>query len=79
VNLARWKKVDAESALRGTNQRFRRRFAWIETAARSQGRGVQEMSLEELEALWQEAKRQESPGGGKRDQNTQALAPGKSG
>jgi tetrapyrrole methylase family protein/MazG family protein len=58
VNLARWKKIDSESVLRETNQRFRKRFSWIEASARKQGRKLPEMTLDELEALWQEAKRQ---------------------
>ena len=59
VNLTRWKKIDAESALRGTNQRFRSRFAYIEKAARQQGRKLPELSLDEMEALWQAAKKTE--------------------
>ncbi|HTO99991.1 MAG TPA: nucleoside triphosphate pyrophosphohydrolase [Anaerolineales bacterium] len=59
VNLARWKKIDAESALRGTNQKFRRRFAHIERAAKSQGRNLSDFSLDEMESFWQEAKREE--------------------
>jgi len=58
VNLARWYKVDAESALREANQRFRQRFAQIEAAARAQGRSISEMSLDEMEALWQAAKKE---------------------
>jgi tetrapyrrole methylase family protein/MazG family protein len=58
VNLARWKKVDAESALRATNLRFKRRFAHVEQGAKNQGRKLSEMSIDEMEALWQEAKRQ---------------------
>ncbi len=57
VNLARWKKVDAESALRAANQRFRIRFAFVEQSARQQGKHLRDMTLEEMEALWQEAKR----------------------
>ncbi|MBC8332223.1 MAG: nucleoside triphosphate pyrophosphohydrolase [Anaerolineae bacterium] len=56
VNLARWLKIDAESALRETNQRFHTRFAFIEQSAREQGRELSSMSLEEMEALWQAAK-----------------------
>ncbi len=58
VNLARWKKVDAESALREMNMRFKQRFAHVEQGAQKQGRKLQEMSLDEMEALWQDAKRQ---------------------
>ncbi|MDP2993920.1 MAG: nucleoside triphosphate pyrophosphohydrolase [Anaerolineales bacterium] len=57
VNLARWKKVDAESALRGTSMRFKKRFAYVEQGAKKQGRKLSEMSIDEMEALWQEAKR----------------------
>jgi tetrapyrrole methylase family protein/MazG family protein len=57
VNLARWKKVDAESALRGTNMRFRQRFDYVEAGARKQARKVSDMRLDEMEALWQEAKK----------------------
>jgi tetrapyrrole methylase family protein/MazG family protein len=56
VNLARWKKVDAESALRGTNMRFRQRFANVEAGAKKQARKVSDLTLDEMEALWQEAK-----------------------
>jgi uncharacterized protein YabN with tetrapyrrole methylase and pyrophosphatase domain len=57
VNLARWKKVDAESALRGTNIRFKKRFDHIQAGARKRGKKMQEMTLDEMEALWQEAKK----------------------
>jgi tetrapyrrole methylase family protein / MazG family protein len=56
VNLTRWKKIDAEAALRGTNQRFKQRFSHIEQSARRQGRNLPELSLDEMETLWQEAK-----------------------
>ncbi|HSB00228.1 MAG TPA: nucleoside triphosphate pyrophosphohydrolase [Anaerolineales bacterium] len=56
VNLARWKKVDAESALRGTNMKFKQRFAYIEQSAKKQDRELSALSLDEMEALWQEAK-----------------------
>jgi len=58
VNLARWKKVEAESALRATNMRFKKRFAYVEKGAKKQGKKLQEMTLDEMEALWQEAKGQ---------------------
>jgi tetrapyrrole methylase family protein/MazG family protein len=57
VNLARWYKVDAESALRQGNQRFRQRFKYIEQAARSQGKQVSDFSLDEMDQLWEAAKR----------------------
>jgi tetrapyrrole methylase family protein/MazG family protein len=58
VNLSRWKKVDAESTLRTTNLRFKTRFAHVERGAKKQGRKLQEMTLDEMETLWQQAKRQ---------------------
>jgi tetrapyrrole methylase family protein / MazG family protein len=57
VNLARWYKVDPESALRACNARFRKRFGHIEATARQQGRPLESLSLDEMEALWQEAKK----------------------
>ncbi len=56
VNLARWKKVDAESALRGTNLKFKKRFGYVEQDAKKQGRSLSDMTLEEMDALWNEAK-----------------------
>ncbi len=58
VNLARWWKIDAESALRETNAKFRRRFAVIEQAAREQGRHLSELTLAEMDAIWEKSKRQ---------------------
>jgi len=56
VNLARWRKVDAESALRETNLKFKRRFGYVEQGAKKQGRSLSDMTLEEMDALWNEAK-----------------------
>jgi tetrapyrrole methylase family protein/MazG family protein len=58
VNLARWKHVDAESALRGTNMKFKKRFAYVEQGAKKQQRSLSELSLEQMDALWNDAKRQ---------------------
>jgi tetrapyrrole methylase family protein/MazG family protein len=60
VNVARWMDIDAESALRGANDRFYGRFTHIEAGARAQGRSVKDMSMEEKDALWEEAKRAET-------------------
>jgi tetrapyrrole methylase family protein/MazG family protein len=57
VNLARWKNIDAESALRGTNLKFKKRFAHVEQGARKQGRNLSDMTLEEMDVLWNEAKK----------------------
>jgi len=59
VNLARWHQVDPESALREANARFKKRFAFIEAGARESGRQLSQLSLDEMEALWQSAKRNE--------------------
>ncbi|MCZ2098214.1 MAG: nucleoside triphosphate pyrophosphohydrolase [Anaerolineae bacterium] len=56
VNLARWMGVDPESALRAANQRFFRRFHYIEQQAVAQGRVLDEMTLAEMDALWDDAK-----------------------
>ena len=58
VNVARWKHVDAESALRGTNIKFKKRFAYVGQGAKRQGRNLSELSLEEMDVLWNEAKKQ---------------------
>lgn len=57
VNLARWKQVDAESALRQANLKFKQRFSYIENTAKKRGMKLTDMSLDEMEILWQEAKR----------------------
>jgi tetrapyrrole methylase family protein/MazG family protein len=58
VNVARWKHVDAESALRGTNMKFKKRFSYVGQGAKRQGRNLSELSLEEMDVLWNEAKKQ---------------------
>ena len=57
VNLARWRKVDAESALRAASQKFRTRFAYIEDYAREHSLEVSGLSFEQLDDLWNQAKR----------------------
>ena len=59
VNLVRWYHVDAESALRGTNLKFRRRFAYIEQKSRELQKPLQEMTLAEMDGYWDEAKKAE--------------------
>ncbi|MGE0405739.1 MAG: nucleoside triphosphate pyrophosphohydrolase [Candidatus Korobacteraceae bacterium] len=60
VNLARQLSVDPESALRRSNRKFRRRFQQMEEALREQGRALPGATLEEMEQLWQAAKRNHS-------------------
>ncbi len=57
VNLARWRKVDAESALREANLKFKKRFGFVEKSAKAQGRNLSDMTLEEMDAFWNEAKK----------------------
>ena len=57
VNLARFVKVDPEQALRKTNAKFRRRFGYVERKLAERGRSTKESSIEEMESLWQEAKK----------------------
>jgi ATP diphosphatase len=56
VNLARHVDADPEAALRATNAKFERRFAYIERALEAQGRTLEQASLAEMDALWNEAK-----------------------
>ena len=56
VNLARWRNVDPESALRATNSRFSRRFRQLEALAATQGKTLPEMSINEMDALWDTVK-----------------------
>jgi len=63
VNIARHLALDPESALRKTNRKFKRRFQWIEGQLSASQRKPKEASMEELEALWQQAKQQERASG----------------
>jgi len=59
TNLARHLKTDPEAALRAANAKFERRFRFIEQALREGGRAIENCTLEELDALWSQAKREE--------------------
>jgi len=59
ANLARHLEVDPEAALRGANAKFERRFAHIETRLGEAGRAPADATLDEMEALWNEAKQRE--------------------
>ena len=48
--------MDAESALRGTNMKFKKRFAYVEQGAKKQQRNLSDLTLDEMESIWQEAK-----------------------
>jgi tetrapyrrole methylase family protein/MazG family protein len=60
VNVGRLLGVDPESALKGSNRKFRRRFRFIEDRLRERGLEPAKSTVEEMDALWDEAKRQES-------------------
>lgn len=57
VNVARYLKVDPEAALRRTNAKFERRFAYIEQRLQEQGKRIENTSLAEMDALWEEGKK----------------------
>lgn len=59
ANLARHARVDAEAALRATNEKFRRRFSHIETSLAATGKAPADVTLAEMDRLWNEAKLQE--------------------
>ncbi|MDE5444923.1 nucleoside triphosphate pyrophosphohydrolase [Bradyrhizobium sp. CSA207] len=61
VNLARHIDADPEAALRMTNVKFERRFAYIERALEAQGRTLEQTTLAEMDALWNAAKGDEKP------------------
>ena len=56
VNLGRHLKVDAEAAVSGTNEKFRSRFHFVEQALQRAGSSLEAATLDEMEALWQQAK-----------------------
>jgi MazG family protein len=56
VNLARHLEIDAESALRGANRKFDQRFRYIEEELHTQQRSLEEVTLEEMDKLWEESK-----------------------
>ncbi len=59
VNYARYLNINPEDALEKTNKKFKRRFTYIEEMATEKGKNLHEMTLEEMDALWNEAKTHE--------------------
>jgi len=59
VNLARHLQLDAENMLNNANDKFKRRFAFIEQTLQKSGKPMENCSLDSLEKLWQQAKQQE--------------------
>ncbi len=62
VNFARFLHIDAENALERTNKKFMTRFTQMETAATAQGKFLHDMTLGEMDALWNEVKKQPGKG-----------------
>lgn len=59
VNVARYLEVDPEHALRRTNAKFERRFMYIEGRLKEQGKRIEETTLAQMDALWEEGKEKE--------------------
>ena len=73
VNLARHLDVDSETSLRGTNAKFERRFAAIEAALAQRGKTPSDATLQEMDALWDEAKDAEKPAAKNADQESEVT------
>ena len=59
VNLARFLDIPAENSLRKTNKKFINRFKKVEKGIKEQGKEIDDATLEEMDAIWNEAKRNE--------------------
>ena len=59
VNLARFLEISAENSLRKTNKKFINRFKKVEEGIKEQGKEIDDVTLEEMDAIWNEAKRNE--------------------
>ena len=59
VNLARFLDISAENSLRKTNKKFINRFKKVEEGIKEQGKEIDDVTLEEMDAIWNEAKRNE--------------------
>jgi XTP/dITP diphosphohydrolase len=57
INYARFLEVNPENALEKTNQKFIKRFQYLEKGAAASGRKLQDMTLAEMDAFWNEAKK----------------------
>ena len=57
INYARFLKINPDTALERTNQKFIKRFQYLEQHAQKTGKTLHEMSLDEMEVIWQEAKK----------------------
>src|SRR5262245_55080596 len=61
VNIARYLKIDSESALKRANRKFKARFQYMEGELARQGKTLEQTTLDEMEALWQKAKSENVP------------------
>ena len=61
VNIARYLKIDSESALKRANRKFKSRFQYMENELANQGKSVEQATLDEMESLWQKAKSESIP------------------
>ena len=61
VNIARVLKIDSESALKRANRKFKSRFQFMENELAKQGKNLEQVTLDEMEALWQKAKSESIP------------------
>ena len=59
INAARLYRLNPDNALEHTNHKFIRRFNYVEQQAKAQGRSIKELTLEEMDRLWDEAKQKE--------------------
>jgi XTP/dITP diphosphohydrolase len=57
VNYARWLKINPDDALEKTNRKFKYRFEAIESDAKAQGKQLEDMTLAEMDEVWEEAKK----------------------
>src|SRR5947209_944048 len=73
VNIARYLQLDPESALRKTNRKFKRRFQHVEAALQARGQGFEQVSIEELESLWQRSKLDDEIGSPRRHEDTKQF------
>ena len=75
INAARLYHLNPDNALESTNQKFIRRFNYVESKARERGLMLRDMSLAEMDALWNEAKQKETAVNGKKTERSQSLRP----
>src|SRR6056297_3663092 len=59
INAARLYDIDPENALEKTNQKFTKRFKYLEKKTLSKGQSLKEMNLDEMNAIWEEAKKED--------------------